>query len=246
MMSSTLTSERFRRLARSSPYLWQTIEFRWLLEGDETRHAWIRRPGSLRVENGDGSVRTSVADRPFPGAKVNNGRGWESMPGRWPSQVEPVYASDGLVASIPYEIDVDYSAPFLDNYHWVAMLNPLELADPVHNDDASSTVPVELSDLLEVEHHGRAAWQAVATPTTAYDPRCDCCSLLGGEVDHELREWTPSGSSVVRLDARTGVCVWIEGESTTSLDVEILAVDHPLDDELFAPVPRRWLRRNRG
>ncbi len=238
-MSSSLTAERFRRLARSSPWRWRTLEFRWNFYDEAVRHAWIRRPGSLRVEDADGRlVEASVAPKPFPGAQYNSGNGWEPMPGRWPSQIEPVYADDGLVDTVPYEIDVDYDRPFFENYHWVAMLNPIEFADPVHDHDTPAPLPVELRDLTIVEHHGRPAWQATAQPTPRYDPRCDCCPLLSGEFDHELAAWNPGPPSVVRLDEETGVCVRIECQGHLALDVEIVAVDQPVDDALFTPSRR--------
>ena len=242
-MSSSLTVERFRRLARSSPWRWQALEFHWSEYRGARRHAWIRRPGDLRVEDADGElVEVSRGTKPFPGAHYKSDHGWEPMPGRWPSQIEPVYADDGLVAEVPDAIDIDYDQPFFGNYHWVAMLNPLELADRVHDRDNQQAVPVELRDLTVVEHHGRPAWQATAQPTAAYDPRCDCCPLLIGEFDYELDAWNPGPPSVVRLDAETGVCVRIVCEGHVALDMEIVGVDRPFADDLFTPPRRRWFR----
>lgn len=237
-------TEQFRRLARSSPWLWTTIEFRWREDGGEPRHAWIRRPGSLRVEDADGAVVQAFADsRPFPGAQVDDGSGWRPMPGRWPSDLEPVRGADGLVDEVPDDIDVDYDSPFFENYRWVAMLWPLEFADRVHDRDTPAPVPVELTAVTVVDHHGRVTWQATAHPTAGYDPRCDCCPLLSGAYDHERDEWIPGDASTVRIDAATGVCVRIEAPFGVELDVEILAVDRPLDDALFARPRRGWFRR---
>ena len=182
------------------------------------------------MEDARGRVVEVVAGtRPFPGAGVDVGRGWEPRPGRWPAQVEPDYADDGLVAVVPDAFDVDYDAPFFRDYHWVAMLNPVELADGVRSGGA----PVELRDMRVVEHHGRRARQATAESTPGYQPRCDCCALLAGQFDYEEQIWVPGLPSVVRLDEQTGVCVGIAGAGPERLDVEILAVDQLLEDALF-------------
>lgn len=242
---STPTVDRFRRLARSSPWLWQSIEFRWQMAPQEVRHAWIRRPGDLRVEDTEGNLLTaSTAGRPFHGAMCSfDGGGWKPMPGRWPTEVPPTFAYDGLVESVPDDIDVDYDQPFFQEYRWVAMLNPREFADKVHDRDDPDAVPVELREVTRVEHHGRPALQATAQPTPAYDPRCDCCPLLTGEYDYETDLWTPGPPSLVRIDEQTGICVSVQHPAWTELDVEIIAVDQPLDDDLFVPPRRKWLRR---
>ena len=245
-MSSQSSADRFRRLARSSPWLWHSLEFRWRIEPDHVRHAWIRRPGSLRVEDESGSLlEASSAGRPHAGTMVYSSDGTSKpMQGRWPSEIHPTCAEDGLVESVPDHIDVDYDHPFYEDYHWVAMLNPIELADRVHDrDDRPARVPVELHEITRVEHHGRPAWQAMAQPTPAYDPRCDCCPLLAGEFDNETDLWSPGPPSLVRIDEQTGVCVTVEGTAAIELDMEILAVDQPLDDELFTRPRRRWFRR---
>lgn len=243
-MSSQSSVDRFRRLARSSPWLWQSIEFRWQIEPDGVQHAWIRRPGNLRVEDGAGNLlEASTADRPYAGAMYASDGNWTPMPGLWPSEIRPAYAEDGLVESIPDRIDVDFDKPFYENYRWVAMLNPVELADRVHDHDEPGAVPVELRDVTRVEHHGRPALQAIAQPTPAYDPRCDCCPLLAGEFDYETDSWAPGPPSLVRIDEQTGVCVTVEGPAWIELDVEIIAVDPLLDDDLFTPRRREGFRR---
>ncbi|MGW4481964.1 hypothetical protein [Rhodococcus triatomae] len=243
-MSAAPSVDRFRRLARSSPWLWQTLEFRWRVFDDAERHAWIRRPGDLRVEDADGHViQAFPGTRPFPGAMVGRrDGGWEQMPGRWPSALEPSRGADGLVDEVPEDVDIDYDCPFFENYHWVAMLNPVEFADPVHDRDRCG-IPVELTELTIVDHHGRRAWEALAQPTAVYDPRCDCCPLLAGEYDHEDDAWVPGPPSRVRLDEATGVCVRIEGGGHLDLDVDIVAVDGPLADGLFTAPRRRLFRR---
>lgn len=42
---------------------------------------------------------------------------------------QPVWRSDGLVARRPDGFDVVYDDPMYENYQWVAMLDPVELAD---------------------------------------------------------------------------------------------------------------------
>lgn len=243
-MTAPPSVDRFRRLARSSPWLWQSIEFHWQAEPREIRHAQIRRPGDLRVEDAAGNLlEASTAGRPYAGAMYSSGSDWMPMPGRWPNEVQPSFADDGLVESVPDAMDVDYDRPFYENYRWVAMLNPLELADRVHDRDDPDAVPVELREVTRVDHHGRPALQAIAQPTTAYDPRCDCCPLLAGEFDHETDLWSPGPASLVRIDEQTGVCVTVEGPAWNELDVKIVAVDQPFDDGLFVPPRRKWFRR---
>ncbi|MFD1812199.1 hypothetical protein [Rhodococcus gannanensis] len=243
-MSTAPSVDRFRRLARSSPWLWQTIEFRWRVYDGAERHAWIRRPGDLRVEDADGEpIQSAQTTKPFPGAMVGvRGGGWEPMPGRWPSAIDPPRDPDGLVTVVPDEVDVDYDSPFFENYHWVAMLNPVEFADPVHCRDRTG-LPVDLTELAVVDHRGRRAWEALAQPTAVYDPRCDCCPLLAGGYDGENDAWIPGPPSRVRLDEETGVCVRIEQGGSLDLDVDIVRVDGTLDDALFVAPRRRLFRR---
>lgn len=211
--SATPTVERFRALARSSPWLWSGLEFERTNRA-EPDHVWIERPDRLRVETADGVVK---ADR--PDAVRGPGESW-----RWPVDVSPVLV-DGLVQRRPADTDVDYDAPYYENYHWVAMLDPVELADCW--DDSEDTPPVGLADLAVVDHHGRAAWQASATSTARYDPRCSCCALLDGVFDYDEQRWRPGAASVVRLDAETGLCVFVEhlggARAGIELDVRILA-----------------------
>ena len=106
---------------------------------------------------------------------------------------------------------------FFENYYWVAMLRPAELATGVAID---SVVPTE--------HAQRSAYEAVVRPIDGYQPRCSCCSLLPSdlidpfEVLHVPR---PDGFSfpdrfVARLDAQTGVCVYLEAIGGTRSGVQ--------------------------
>ena len=132
------------------------------------------------------------------------------------------------------------------DYSWVAMLDPVELADGRDPDSGEPAGPVLLlDDVHEVEHAGRPAWEAVVRPTAGYDPRCGCCPLLRSrEVDlYEYgagSEWLlPAYPEAfrVRLDVGTGVCVLTEqiGGTTPGAghDLRIEAVDEPMPDDLF-------------
>ena len=138
-----------------------------------------------------------------------------------------------------------FDAPMFQDYHWVAMLDPVELADGLVVDSVT-----------EVEHAGRRAWEAVVATTTRYEPRCGCCPLLRSlEVD--VREYGPRSVHVldvypdayrVRVDVGTAVCVLTEdlGGLTPGVghDLRIESVDEPMDEALFEE-PRRGLFRRR-
>jgi hypothetical protein len=224
---------QFRRLAQSSPWRWTSVEFTRSPDRFDTGvHAWIRRPGAMRVEENGGRVVVHKARRPFDGAMAtrNDGR-LLPVQGRWPSTVVPIYDADGLVESVPPEThgpSVEWDDPMFDDYLWVAMLNPVELARSAH--DTTSGPTVDLANVAVVTHHGRTAWEAVATPTAAYDPRCDCCPMLAGEFVDD--EWIPGPPSTVRLDVRTGICVYLETEGSAR-DLDILNVDTAMPDALF-------------
>jgi hypothetical protein len=172
--------------------------------------------------------------------------------------------ADGFVASRPTSLLLNFDDPMYTNYHWVAMLDPVEVADGVRRDDGSAAPPVDIDELREVEHGGRPAWEAVVRTTSAYDPRCGCCPLLFGR-DSEDVELAAGGPALrdrepdlvyadrhrVRLDLGTGVCVLTEEiggtYSGTGHDVRIEAVDEALPDALFdMPSQPRWWHRFRN
>lgn len=137
-------------------------------------------------------------------------------------------------------------APMFENYTWVAMLDPVELADGVDPGSGAAAAGARTSGVVEVAHAGRPAWEAVLAPTAAYQPRCSCCSLLRSrEVDERLLSGGGPGALLgayptatrVRLDVATGVCVLVEDLDGTSpgvrLEVGIEAVDEPMPDDLF-------------
>ncbi len=240
------TVARFRALARSSPWRWSTLEFEWTDSRASLRHAWIRRPGNVRVEADDHKPSITTSTRPFNGMRQKLGSGpLEPIPGVWAAETTPTLDDDGFVAGPRSLPGVDYDAPMYADYQWVAMLDPIEYADAWGEDDAP---PVQLRSIHVVRHHDRDAWEAVAYPTEHYEPRCGCCALLTGEFDNDAQHWVPECESTVRLDVQTGVCVFVANHSGTragvELDMRIIGVDDPMDDALFpvTRMPRRLWR----
>lgn len=230
----------FAALARSSPWGWTTLRFtlRWYPEDRMPPvQAWVRRPADVRVEPHDGGPATIVHERP-------NGH---LLPGD-PHFPEPIRRADGLVARRGLAWADAFDAPMYNTYFWVAMLDPVELAegqDPESDERRPGTV---IADVAEVDHLGRPAWEAVLRPTAAYQPRCGCCALLPtreGDQDQvgpprPLTEYPEAFR--VRLDVGTGVCVLTRALDVPvryGHDLRIEAVDEPMDDDLFRPPPYR-------
>lgn len=135
-----------------------------------------------------------------------------------------------------------------NDYQWVAMLDPVELSDGRGRAGERRPAGTVLSELSEVTHHGRPAWEAVVVPTTEYDPRCSCCPLLL-HTDTAMPpppETLRPDAHLVRLDVETGVCVYVEELGGThggwTLNVQIEAVDEPMQDALFGRQRRRSSR----
>jgi hypothetical protein len=250
-----ITEERFRALARSSPWRWSSLRFVRTRRGrdqfgDDVR-AWLRRPDALRVEDLDGRLlQTELGSGPKTVGLLTPDGGREQAL-RQPSSVTPVFGADGLVRERPSDWDVDYDDPLFQDYAWVAMLDPVELAD---GDDGRPGTTLE--GLRAVEHHGREAWEAIVRPTSSYAPRCSCCALLLSEVSEDrlaeeggpsVRSQEPSfgfaDAHLVRLDRGTGVCVHVEqlggDRAGWSDDVRIEQVDEPMPDALFDERRRR-------
>lgn len=232
-----LTEERFRALARSSPWRWSTLRFTFRSPpSPQEVRAWLRRPDRLRVEDLDTGIATTVRE------EGDHRVVWPPAAGT--AVAAPDVDADGLVRARPRATGFDADAPMHGNYLWVAMLDPVELADGT---DGPGT---RLADLAEVAHHGRPAWEALAQPAAGYEPRCVCCSLLLCE-DSFLGEKPPGfampDATRVRLDVETGVCVLSEqvggSRAGQGHDVAIEAVDEPMPDELFGTGRHRRFRR---
>lgn len=248
------TVERFRALARSSPWRWSTL--RYVQKRDQSgredspRRVFIRRPKLARVEQLDGTL-LRVHREPSRTVTPLSRRGdAPSIVLPTASDVEVDLDEDGLVRWRPGPFELDAAVPMVGNYYDVAMLDPVELAD-VGDDDPGAIV----EDLRVVDHHGRQAWDAVLRPTLSYDPLCPCCALLLSEALEDsglgLREENPGfvypDAHRVRIDVATGVCVFNEQiggtRSGSGHDIEIEAIDEPMGDELFPqPPPSRWAR----
>ncbi|RBY86475.1 hypothetical protein [Blastococcus sp. TF02A-30] len=241
--------DAFAALARSSPWRWSTLRFTVTGTGphrvwEEPVRAWLRRPDALRVESlAADLVQVVRGDRQRVGVFGPGGGRTEQLP--WagePGAPAPVLRPDGLVDSRPdsFELSGD---PMFQNYYWIALLDPAELADGV-----------EVEGVAAVQHGGRPAWEAVLRPAAAYEPRCGCCSLLRSAAVDEAEWGSPQldrypESYRVRLDVGTGVCVLVqaltEEAAVAGHDLRIEAVDEPMGDELFVdrrPWPR-WSDR---
>lgn len=208
-----LTERTFRGLARSSPWRWRSVHLVQHADPDSVGgarvEAWIRRPGLMRVL-ADG--RPEVVRQPaqtMTRYSTDPGGSHQVALAR-PGVVPPVVDADGLVTVRPPDTVVDLDDPMWQSYHWVAMLDPAELADgdpwrdpalptgvepePIEPDpypdvgwpSYAAPVGVALSDLREVERAGRRTWWARAVPTPAYAPRCGCCPLLRCAVADQL------------------------------------------------------------
>ncbi|WP_147917867.1 hypothetical protein [Ruania zhangjianzhongii] len=260
--SGGVTEADFRALARSSPWLWDTISFTASWTGPHAGgpvRAWIERPNRMRVEDLAGKVlkETDADPRPATTMFTSDSSGWSPVPAPGlaphsapvaspPPPTEPRRRSDGLVAErLGYLFDHD--APMYQNYHWVAMLDPRELTDGADLDavelDERDPDGTSMETVRTVDHHGRSAWEAVLRPTRFYDPRCSCCALLNcAEAAEEyLRPDEPRQVGgyatwfLVRLDVGTGICV-----STQELDGPHAGAGHEVRIETVdAPVRAR-------
>lgn len=253
------TADAFAALARSSPWRWRTLRFTVSWTGPhptwpEPVRAWLRRPDDLRVETLPGDLVQVVHEqRPTVAVLTSDGGRTEPLP--WAAESGapgPRLRPDGLVAQRPGRFDLA-DDPMFQNYHWVAVLDPVELADGVHPDTGDVVPGLAVDRVTVVDHGGREAWEAVVRALPEYEPRCGCCSLLRTPAVDEA-EWGGTRLAEypdayrVRLDAGTGVCVLTEAIGRFPVaghDLRVEAVDEPLDDALFVE-PRRGPFRRRG
>ncbi len=254
-------ADAFAALARSSPWRWTTLRFTVSWPADPWRtgevRAWLRRPDSLRVESLDGALLRAERTRP-PTVRLYGIGGGSTRPMAGASQTAtPGLRPDGLVAERPHDPSLTYDDPMHENYHWVAMLDPVELADGDQRTGERAPA-LGFESIRAVEHAGRPAWEAVVVPEETYEPRCGCCPLLRTRAV-DLLEYQDSPADVlavypdayrVRLDVQTGVCVLTEELGGASPgkghDVGIEAVDEPMDEALFVRPRRRLLGRRSG
>lgn len=194
------TPERFRRLSRSAPYRWKSLvlEGTWGPRIDPVR-VRVERPDRVRVEHLDGTLlheerRGSLGQGVLLSA---DGLGRPYSPPPAPAAEPDV---DGLITTTRRPWDEGPEVPFWQDYRFVAVLDPYELADSV-----------EVLELAAGEHGGRPAWEALLRPTPEYEPRCACCPLMRTR-DTDLAEGLEplpayADAHRVRLDVGTGVCV---------------------------------------
>lgn len=253
-------------------------------DGGEQVRAWIRRPGRMRVEQA-GHPPYVVDDSGNVGAgravltAVSVASDDDAMPALYPAQPEsfapqgsraqqpefftpqdpraprPERRPDGLVLRRPSDFAIEYDDPMHVNYQWVAMLDPVELADGIGRgdefddapDDEATPAGVEILEFTERDHLGRPAVEALVRPAPAYNPRCSCCPLLfsAASVALDLAEGAPLPEPMptlaetfrVVLDLGTGVCVQLRDiggdHDGSGFDVEIEEIDADYPDAMF-------------
>ena len=228
-----LTPDRFRGLARSSPWRWRALELdlhRRPLHGPaHTLTAAVERGVGVDVRLADGERHTQPAHRSsvaWIGSGSDRQRTSE-LPFAWELPVE-VDADGFVVRRPPFPGTSD--DPMWQDYQFVAMLDPVELADgfprlpaPGWGPDDARPPALDLHHLEASPRQGRETWWAEVSPREDYAPRCECCPLLFGEVS-EAPEAAAGGRTVhgrspaavhtsrylVALDLATGVCVHVE------------------------------------
>lgn len=113
------------------------------------------------------------------------------------SSVTPVFGEDGLVRRRPTTTEARYDDPFYENYYWVAMLDPVELADAQNAFSETVGPGTHIESLRAVEHHGRLAWEATLRPTR----RCRTSASWPATVceDGAARDQGTRGGSAVEM-----------------------------------------------
>ena len=251
------TPEMLRGLARSSPWRWRALSFelhRRPMHGPE--HVVVGRvvrgvglevhlPQGERARHD--AVRGTVAAF-GPGVRS----GVRELPYAWELPVE--LDIDGLVVARPREPVAD--DPMWQDYQFVAMLDPVELADGRARDlgstwdpDAARPAALDVHRVDATTRLGRETWWAEVSPRDDYDPRCSCCPLLHGRVSEEIEALAGGGSArgdrpepvyatayLVALDVRTGVCVHVEhldgDHAGRGFSLDVLGVDEDVDPDV--------------
>jgi hypothetical protein len=246
------TPDRFRGLARSSPWRWRALEFdlhrRPLHGAEHSVHAVVERGVGVKVRLADGECHAQDAHRTAVGWVESDAERQvtRELPFTWELPVE--VDADAFVKSRP-ALTGTSDDPMWQDYQFVAMLDPVELADgslrrtaPDERPDAVRPRALDLHRLDASSRNGRETWWARVSPREDYSPRCSCCPLLFGEVSEALevaegaasvRDRRPdlvhATSYLVALDVATGVCVHVEhldGDHVgRGFSVEVLTVD---------------------
>ncbi|MFL6177130.1 MAG: hypothetical protein ACJ715_10800 [Ornithinibacter sp.] len=252
------TPDRFRGLARSSPWRWRALAFdlhRRPLHGpDHTLSAVVERGVGVQVRLADGERHRLQSHRTSVGEAGTHGRGVSRLPFAWelPQEVD----ADGFVEHRPASTRTS-DDPMWQDYQFVAMLDPVELADgrrrrPVPDHDPGGVpdaVPPAALDVHRLDaavRGGRQVWWAEVSPRAEYEPRCSCCPLLFGEVSEDLEamaggprvrdrhpDLTYATRYLVALDVATGICVHVEhldgDHAGRGFSVDIHSVDRGID-----------------
>lgn len=253
---SAPTPEEFRALARTSPRAWSTIRLLMRTGPGAPIRAWIVRPDQLRVESHLGEPLHVDATRAEAGSSRSRARRWLAPFGSGSYDAPPPDERPEGAWWRP-----DDTVPMYRDYRWVALLEPLELADSWLPPDElpDDGPPVRVHSVERHRHHGRSVLAATVSTAPSYHPRCSCCPLLPSAdavramADDGLRVDTsaPATRFLVLLDEGTGICVSVtelDGPDVgRGFDVAIEEVDEPYGDELFVPPdgPRRirsWRR----
>lgn len=243
-MSREPTAEDFRALARSSPWLWHSARFTYTARrgwAAEPVRAWLRRPDALRVETLSGQL-LQAGFEPATTVVVLTAEGGEPVETRAVLPV-PRRRDDGLVVDRSMVDRFDTDAPFYRDYHWIACLDPVELAD---GEPERGLLGTSIGGVRRIDRGGRPSWSATVIPGPAYEPRCACCPLLPSAIADRLEGIAPTDyadAHLVVLDLATGICV-----STTELggprnglghEIVIGEVDETFDEAFLTAGGRR-------
>ncbi|MDO5743164.1 MAG: hypothetical protein Q4P23_01740 [Micrococcaceae bacterium] len=231
----------FRRLARSSPWLWDSVQITIGVTNAQAHPlafaapnlpehltVLIRRPDAIRVEDDNGEVlfRTDDINASRDAGFVASTRKSWLLP---PRLVAPVYGDDGLVSRRP---EAAYVNDLMPVGLWTAFLDPVEIAGFAPGPaDMAFPHPSTIHTLREIrDDRGRPCLEAVLSRGHSYAPVLEDAPLLC------------AGLTRIRLDRATGICVRrkvLDGpDAGLEHRVEITAVDEYLIDGLFTqPTP---------
>lgn len=240
-----------RGLARSSPWRWRALAFalrRRPLGWPEERLAGRLVRGVGLTEVWPDGMEEFQASEPETYLSFSAGATRsDAFITRWKLygwQVPVDRDADGFVVRRPLAWMAE--DPMWQDYQFVALLDPVELADGESvdpgDDDADPPPALDLHRTDATVRAGRETWWAEVTPRPEYVPRCGCCPLLFGRVseDLEARAGGPrvldrepdlvyATSYLVGLDVQTGICVHVEhldgSHVGSGFSLDVLGVD---------------------